>query len=933
MTGFHFTGSADLVAQSAYPACVDLSAADLDEGLATDLAAVGWPEGFRRYQVEALSAIEAVFASGRSRCWAVLPPGAGKTLVGLESARRLGRSVVVFVPNTAIQGQWVRTWERFAPQEVVGVGAERDLRQPVTVLTYQSLAVFEDEGGERNGSGGSAKTGGGSLLELLHENGRALVAAMREAGPLTIVLDECHHLLEVWGRLVAELLDELSDATVLGLTATPPETLTGTQAQLVERLFGAPVYGASLPAVVRSGYLAPFTELAFLTTPSPVEADYIRGQAERFAEFRGGLLDPSFASTGFLAWCDSRFVARAASGEAGDDGGMIPWGQLERQEPELAGAALRLHYAGLLALPPGARVREEHRQAPSAEDWVALLDDYLGNCLSGSADSQDAAAVAAIRAALPSIGYRLTARGIKAAQSPVDRVLARSEAKMDGAVEIVAAESGDLGDSLRALLLCDYERAGGTVSAALAGVLDPQAGGALLALRRLVEDARTADLEPMLVTGRTVAAAPESAAAFVEWARGEQPGLALGVEVRDGIGYVGGAWSSRTWVALATRYFESGRSRALIGTRALLGEGWDARRVNVVVDLTSATTTGSVVQMRGRGLRLDPAWDEKVTNNWTVVCVADGHPKGAADWHRFVRKHEGHLAVTAAGEIVSGIGHVDSTFSPYGPPETGRFAESNAAMLIRAGERDETRRRWAIGTPYTDELVHTIRVSASRAARKTVPVSVSVTAAQLRVLPAANGVAMSGSRRLALWFTPGKAVRILAEAAGEPPIGTLAFATADALKACALSPVGAEAVSAVTSPDGTYRLQLGGVDKATSLRFAQALDELIGPIAEPRWLIPRFHLAALPTDRRERRAIVRAWLLGKSPHNAVVYHAIPTPFARGRRRLEAFAVAWNRYVSAGQPLASASAEGEGVMVTHRGSSPLDVTTTLRVSWN
>jgi superfamily II DNA or RNA helicase len=904
---------------------VDVSAADLDDGLATDLAAAGWAEGFRNYQVEALSAVEAVFASGRSRCWTVLPPGAGKTLVGLESARRLGRTIVVFVPNTAIQGQWMRTWERFAPQQVAGVGAERDLRQPVNVLTYQSLAVFEDEGGD-----GGAKAGGGALLELLHENGRALVAAMRDAGPLTIVLDECHHLLEVWGRLVAELLDELSDAKVLGLTATPPETLTSSQAQLVERLFGAPVYGASLPAVVRSGFLAPFTELAFLTTPSPVEADYIRGQAERFAEFSGGLLDPSFASTGFLAWCDSRFVVRAAGVEAGE-GGAIPWGLLERREPELTGAALRLHHAGLLALPPGARVREEHRQAPSAEDWVVLLDDYVGNCLSGSAESQDAAAVAAIRAALPSIGYRLTARGIKAAQSPVDRVLARSEAKTDGAVEIVAAESGDLGDAVRALLLCDYERAGGTVSAALAGVLDPQAGGALLVLRRLVEDARTADLEPMLVTGRTVAAAPESAAAFVEWAHGEQPGLALDVEVREGIGHVVGAWSSRTWVALATRYFESGRSRALVGTRALLGEGWDARRVNVVVDLTSATTTGSVVQMRGRGLRLDPAWREKVTNNWTVVCVADGHPKGAADWHRFVRKHEGHLAATAAGEIVSGIGHVDSTFSPYGPPETGRFAESNAAMLIRAGEREETRRRWAIGTPYTDELVHTIRVSASRAAQAAVPVS--VTSARLRVLPAASGVAMSASRRLALWFSPGKAVRILAEAAGEPPLGTLAFATADALKACGLSPVGAEAVSAVTSPDGTYRFQLGGVDKATSLRFAQALDELIGPIAEPRWLIPRFHLAALPADRREQRAVARAWLLGKAPHNAVVYHAVPAPFARGARRLEAFAAAWNRYVSEGRALASASAEGEGIMVTHRGSSPLDVTTTLRVSWN
>lgn len=884
-------------------------------------AAAAWPEGFRDYQLSMLSGIDAAFAAGQSRCWAVLPPGAGKTLVGLEAARRLGRRVVVFVPNTAIQNQWVRTWQRFGAADVA-VGAERDLRHPVTVLTYQSLAVFDDEHAAAE-----------NLLDQLHENGRALVAAMREVGPLTIVLDECHHLLEVWGRLVAELLDELTGAAVLGLTATPQETLTHAQAQLVERLFGTPLRGASLPAVVRSGYLAPFAELAFLVAPTPVEADYVRGQAERFTEFRSGLMDPAFASTGFLAWCDARFVVRAATVADSDAETGVPWAQLERQEPALAAAALRLHVAGLLALPPGARVREEHRRAPSAEDWVELLDDYVAGCLSRSADPRDAAAVAAIRAALPSIGYRLTTRGVRAAPSPVDRVLARSEAKTDGTVEILAAEAADLGPALRALILCDFETAGATVSASLAGVLEAQAGGAVQALRRLVGDARTAELEPMMLTGRTVAASPEGAAAFVKWAGEENPALALEVEVEDGIGQVRGAWSARTWVALVTRYFEAGRTRALVGTRALLGEGWDAHGVNVVVDLTGATTTGSVVQMRGRGLRLDPTWREKVTNNWTVVCVAEGHPKGAADWNRFVRKHEGHLAVAASGEIISGIGHVDPAFSPYGPPASTTFAASNAAMLVRAGRRAETRLAWKPGEPYTDELVHTIRVTARRAPLVAADTSQSPEAFGARTLPGERGAAVGAGERLRLWFAPKRAARTLAAAAGEPPIASLAYAVADALAHCGLSSAGAGSVVAVVESDGTYRLHLGGVDQATSSRFVQALDELAGPIAEPRWLVPRFHLAALPVERRERRAVVRAWLFGRAPRNAVVYHTVPSPFSRGTRRLEAFTAAWNEHVSAGRPVGAATPEGEGILVTHRGSSPLEATTALRVAWS
>ncbi len=911
-------------------------------------AAVGWPDGFREYQTRMLDRIAAAVADGAPRCWAVLPPGAGKTLVGLESARRLGRRVVVFVPNTAIQGQWVRTWNRFAPgranpsgaaadgPELPGAGVQRDLRHPVTVLTYQSLAVFDDEQGGRGAKSEEP------LLGQLHENGRALVAAMRSVGPLTIVLDECHHLLEVWGRLVAELIDELSDAAVLGLTATPPETLTQAQAQLVRRLFGTPLRGASLPAVVRSGFLAPFAELAYLTAPTPVEADYIRGVAERFVRFRSDLMDPGFASTGFLAWCDARFVERrsitaesAADPDAGTvegTSGNVPWTALERQEPALAAAALRLHCAGLLALPPGARIREEHRREPSAEDWVALLDDYVRHCLSRSATARDAEAVAAIRAALPSIGYRLTARGVRSATSPVDRVLARSEAKTDGTVEILAAEAAQLGPSLRALILCDFETATATVSASLVGVLAPQAGGAVQALRRLAADERTASLEAMLLTGRTVAAAPETAAAFAAWVHTQDPELALDLEVRDGLGYLRGAWTSRTWVALATRYFEAGRAQVLVGTRALLGEGWDARGVNVVVDLTSATTTGSVVQMRGRGLRLDPSWPEKVTDNWTVVCLADGHPKGAADWGRFVRKHEGHLAAAASGEIISGIGHVDPAFSPYQPPASELFAASNAAMLIRAERREDTRRQWAIGEPYTDELIHTIRIRSNSRAGKTSTVAIQPSA-RLRVLPGPSGAAVERAERMRLWLTPGRAARTLAEAAGEPPIAALAYTIADALRQCGLCAVGAEAVTAAIEPDGTYRLQLDGVEQADSLLFVQALDELSGPIAEPRWLMPRFHLTALPLDRRERRAVVRAWLLGHAPHNSVVYHAVPSVFARGARRLAAFTASWHRYVSAGQPLDANSAEGEGILVTHRGASPLDVTTALRVGWS
>ena len=58
-----------------------------------------WP--LRPSQQLALEAFERARAAGRRRSYLVLPPGAGKTVLGLEVARRLGHKALVLCPNTA----------------------------------------------------------------------------------------------------------------------------------------------------------------------------------------------------------------------------------------------------------------------------------------------------------------------------------------------------------------------------------------------------------------------------------------------------------------------------------------------------------------------------------------------------------------------------------------------------------------------------------------------------------------------------------------------------------------------------------------------------------------------------------------------------------------------------------------------------------------
>src|SRR5699024_11661860 len=149
----------------------------------------------RRHQGGAREARYASAETGQRRSWSVLPAGAGKTRVGIDHAEHrltqgLLEQVVACGPNTAIQGQWLSTWDRLG-SEWGRAGTSRDLDGVFTALTYQSLATFDED-----------REPGGSLLSELAPGGRDLVDRLVAGGPLLLILDECHHLLEVWGRLL-----------------------------------------------------------------------------------------------------------------------------------------------------------------------------------------------------------------------------------------------------------------------------------------------------------------------------------------------------------------------------------------------------------------------------------------------------------------------------------------------------------------------------------------------------------------------------------------------------------------------------------------------------------------------------------------------------------------------------------------------------------
>ncbi|VBA57474.1 hypothetical protein LAUMK191_04057 [Mycobacterium attenuatum] len=932
-----------------------------------DLHSRGFAGEWRRYQQQALDAFDADVAAGDNRSYLVLPPGAGKTMIGLEAARRVGRRTLVLVPNTAVQAQWAAAWDTRFPSSdpsAPACGTDRALTSAMNVLTYQSLAVIDVETDATARRAVLRTRDRDALLGLLHPNGTALIERAASLGPWTLVLDECHHLLATWGALVGALVSVLGPQTALiGLTATPATALTEWQRALHDELFGTADFVVPAPALVKEGDLAPYQELVYLTEPTPEEQAWMATERARFADLMLALVDQQVGSMSLAAWLRARVVDRSTN-----EGNQIAWSTFERAEPALAASGLRFAYDGLIPLPDGARLREQHRVAPDAHDWVTVLTDFAAGHLQDSDDPRDAQALTAIKRVLPGLGYRLTSRGVRVATSPVDRVCALSESKVAATTHILDAEDTVLGARLRALVLCDFESMTGTLPTSLRGApVNDLSGSAQLVTAMLAasDQRRASPLHPLLVTGQTFAcpaAIEDDLTAFCA-SRGAvvsteplrtHPGLRL---VRGN-----GNFGPRAWVMLATEYFVAGRARVLVGTRALLGEGWDCASVNVTVDLTSATTPGAITQMRGRALRRDPTDAGKVADNWSVCCISADHPRGDADYLRLVRKHDAYFAASPQGIIESGVTHCDPRLSPYGPPAAD--ADITARALQRVDERGQARAWWRIGEPYQGTDVATIRIRSQRSpgiAAPGLPGSALAPAvpgrrspfgaaraavAGLSLLGAAGGVALAGNTVGPLTGAAA-AGAVVATSAGlfvgaaraenrrlaDAPnaLEQLAATVADALRAADGADRGSEALRITADPDGWIRCELGGVPTEQSQRFTAALDELLAPLAEPRYLIGRKVLAPPPGAVARGLFAARA-VVGLPLPGAIAWHSVPQWFARRKDRLGRLLQSWQQHIGPPRHLRAGSPEGQAILELFRGDNPLALTTQLRTTW-
>jgi superfamily II DNA or RNA helicase len=857
----------------------------------------------------------------------VAAPGSGKTVIGLEVIRRINQPTLVLAPTITIRDQWVdRLVDLFLP---TGIGrpawVSTELRNPalLTVTTYQALhAVYSGEPEEPPAD--SAENGiPNSHFENRANDEDANLASQRhmpipefvaEAKFKTLVLDEAHHLRTEWWKTLTSLTDQLEKPTIVALTATPPYDVSPFEWQRYEELCGPIDAEVSVPELVQEGDLCPHQDYVYFSAPTPKELKAI---------------------TDFRASVDA-FVTKLKANEAFKVAILShPWISATDQHTEdilddpeyLSSMVVYLNAVGQEV--PAAVMSTlglSRKRIPQLNlEWLEVM---LSNCLYKYSQNfaKSEAVLKAIRHELLGIGA-IERRKVEL-RSPSDhlKLLTTSVTKLKSVEEIVKFESDALGDNLRCVILTDFIRKSEM----------PKPGDEVpifedIGIVPVFESLRNASLPNIRlgVLSGSLVIIPTSVESMVR-----QSAKALGINPQTlSISPLAhdASFSTveicgeyfRAAVSLITSVFERGGITVLIGTKSLLGEGWDAPCINTLV---LASFVGSFMlsnQMRGRAIRVDPTQPQKTANIWHLVCAEPGTFGPGNDYELLVRRCSAFVGVSATALVIEngterlGFGH-----PPFSLEELDLI---NTQTRARALNRERLRKQWhdALNSGSIKQMADGLKAPKESPPRgfvfaNTIAAlliqSLYIFFFVLEALARASGrVRMTQDfwTVLLTWLGVAAVVslpwsllavwRLIRHGTPERSIRQIGQAVLDALEyeGSIDQRSGDFRVYANRNKDGTVFCWIGGATGKEQSIFLRALRETMSPVENPRYLLARGKI----------------WRIFRED-----YFAVPDALARKKEFAEFFARRWKKYVGPVQIVFTRTAEGRMLLLRARNHS-------------
>lgn len=876
--------------------------------------------GWRKYQQRVLDDLQDHLTDRHLHV--IAPPGSGKTVLGLEVAIRLNKPTLILAPTIAIRNQWIQRFcELFLQTDATPDWISRDIRKPkfITVATYQGLHSacnnwridedeIESEEEEAEGIAGKAT----------NTNLNNIVKGLKAQKIKTIVVDESHHLKNEWWQTLTQIKQCL-DPIIVGLTATPPYDVTATEWQRYIDLNGPVDTEISVPELVIEGDLCPHQDYVYFTHPTEKEnqsiVDFRQNIEKLFQEIKSDETivqaieqHPIWQNpTEQLDWIYNNLSYYSAC--------LI---FLNSNEKEISETHLEV-------------IGDKKFKIPELDyQWIeTLLDFYLYK------EKEHFKLFEEHKKSLESQLKRKGAienRQISFSQSKrVTGLLTSSISKLNGIKEIVDFEYEKLGSSLRLVILSDFIRKEFYINAN-ENLLELNKIGVIPIFEKLRRENK--DNKRIAVLTGSMIILPVSAYSAFE-AKAANYGI---IQINSNPvpfdnSYVLISQTEQLKhdiVHIVTQIFQRGEIEVLVGTKSLLGEGWDAPAIN---SLILASFVGSFVlsnQMRGRAIRTQNGNGDKTGNIWHLVCIDPTSTTGGEDFDLLKRRFRSFVGVSFKEEpgIENGIGRLNLPENIYNIEEAEK---KNIEMFANAGERESLKQRWKEALATGVNLVEQIKIPfPEQREYKTIKSMYLDKTIKNLIATLVSGLigfgfeSLKGLGRVARNIKTTQDLYVVLAvfgAIGVAIFGRLTFKTfrlyfkyrdiskdiqqiGDALlnslvKAGAISTDNSKLkVEATVDNFGAVYCHLEGGTTFDKSTFINALQEIIAPVSNPRYVIIRKNKLMLLVRQKD-------------------YHSVPEILGRNKKLAEYFHKQWEILVGSSELIFTRTIEGRKLLLKSR----------------
>ena len=664
---------------------------------------------WRQYQQRVLDKAESFMEDGKIHL--VAAPGSGKTTLGIEFIRRFGNPTLILVPTVTIRQQWVdRIKQAFlSDANQAEQLISQDLKRPkmITVATYQALHSSMNQ---VVGDGLIEDTDDTAQQEHFNFQDFDIRKTFEDKDLGTLCLDECHHLRNEWWKSLEIFRKSFPKIKMISLTATPPYEGEPALWERYISMCGEIDEEITVPELVKEGTLCPHQDYVYFAFPTKEE----RVQLDQFEKQKLNFLTKLSTDIDFLNTIQS---SPALRNQISDDDLLA--------NPKYLSAILIFLRSKELPFPQRFQELLATKTLPTftLEWFETLLNGIIFQVPNWFGFTEEA--FNQLKSDLKANGL-IERNQVKLIRNKKqDVLLNQSLGKLNAVRDIFKAEYQSLGTNLRQLVLTDFIRKDFQVHLG-----DKNAQFTQLGVLSYFESIRREMIEqswtvPVAVLTGSLVIIPTSAKEHLERLI---PNSRLSYDVIGQLSQedylkVSISGSYHDLVTALTQLFQDGYIKVIIGTKSLLGEGWDAPCVN---SLILASFVGSFMlsnQMRGRAIRVWPDNPNKTSNIWHLVSI-NLSPRRWFEFQDDEEKYDETLELRLYGlspdldlldrrmtqflglhyqepTIESGIDRLDLnqlTFSQKG------LEKLNQNAITLSQKRQELKDRWQEALPLNEEM-------------------------------------------------------------------------------------------------------------------------------------------------------------------------------------------------------------------------------------